>query len=229
MCDTDISVIIVAGGSGTRMGGDIPKQFLPLAGKPILVHTVERFAGALPSAQIITVLPASQMERWRAMAAQWGLAGRITLCEGGENRFSSVKRGLALVDGRCRIVAVHDGVRPLVSRRTIAESIDAARREGAAIPVVAAVDSFREVTAGGSHPVDRERLRAVQTPQVFRADLLRRAYGAEFDPAFTDDASVVERLGVRVALVEGDRANVKITTPVDLAVAGALLAAAGRE
>lgn len=213
------AVVIVAGGSGTRMGAQCPKQFLPLAGKPILLRTVERVREALPEAAVVVVLPESYMDMWRPVCP----AG-TTCVAGGENRFQSVKRGLEAVPQECDVIAVHDGVRPLASVDMIRRVMTTARSSGAAVPAVDVVDSLREVNGRGeSHIVDRSRFRAVQTPQAFRSGLLRMAYDAEFDSRFTDDASVVEAAGNTVTLCEGERSNIKITTPEDLLAAEALI------
>lgn len=223
MTDEKAEVIIVAGGSGTRMGADVPKQFLPLAGKPVLVHTVERFRQALPQARIVVVLPRQEWGRWESIVQAWGLAGTHTVCAGGATRFESVKNGLEAIVP-CRLVAVHDGVRPLVSDKLIHTAVACARQHGTAVPAVEPVDSYRELVPGGSCPCDRNRLRAVQTPQVFRYELLRAAYDRPYSSRFTDDASVVEDAGTPVVLCSGERDNLKITTPGDLIVAEALYA-----
>lgn len=220
-----VAVIIVAGGSGSRMGGDVPKQFLPLDGKPVLAHTVERFHAALPGAHVVVALPASETARWKAIAKEWSMPEH-TVTEGGENRFMSVKNALSATP-ECDYIMVHDGVRPLVTRELIAEGLRVAAEHGTAIPAVRPADSFRILTGTGSEPVAREELRAVQTPQVFRGEILRRAYQTAYSPRFTDDASVVEASGVAVTLFEGDPANIKLTTPTDMAVATALLSLDG--
>lgn len=216
------AVIIVAGGHGRRMGASQPKQFLFLDNEPVLVRTVRAFAEALPGAELVVVLPEEHLPYWRDLAARFDVP-RHTAVGGGSERFDSVRRGLEAVSDAAELIAVHDGVRPLVSRELILRTFDAARSAGAAIPVVAPADSVRALDADGSHPLDRSRLRLVQTPQVFRAELLREAYAGGFDPAFTDDASAVEAAGHAVALCEGDRQNLKITTPEDLLCAEALL------
>lgn len=220
----NVSVIIVAGGSGSRMGADIPKQFLKLNGTPILAITLRRFLDALPGCRITVVLPEGEIPRWEAICAEEGLEGTHMVCAGGNTRFASVLNGLDTA-GDCDYIAVHDGVRPLVSTDMIRLCISTAATYGTAIPAVRPVDSFRRLTEddGGSHPIDRERLRAIQTPQVFRADLLLKAYSQPYRHEFTDDASVVEAYGTRITLCEGERSNIKITTPEDLCIAEALL------
>lgn len=219
-----IGVIVVAGGSGTRMGAPVPKQFLPLHGKPVLVHTIERLLAILPDAPIVVALPKEEIGRWAEIAKEYGLEGTHTICNGGSTRFGSVKNALSAI-GECDIIAVHDGVRPFASATLIQRVIDTASLHGTAIPCIAPDDSFRELTPeGGSAPVDRSLLRAVQTPQAFSAGLLRLAYQTPYDPRFTDDASVVEHsTGRPITLCEGDPANIKITTPFHIALAEALL------
>lgn len=217
------TILIVAGGRGTRMGGPQPKQFLELVGRPVLMHTLEAFDRWDASARLIVVLPEDQIDTWKRLC-EAHVFGRIhRVVAGGETRFHSVRNGLDAVasDG---LIAVHDGVRPLVAPSVIAACFAAAADGGAAVPVVPVVESVREVDAdGGSRPVDRARLRVVQTPQVFRADVLRAAYCLPYDPRFTDDASVVEASGVAVRLVPGNRENIKLTTPMDLLLAEQLM------
>ena len=217
------TILIVAGGRGTRMGGPQPKQFLELAGRPVLMHTLEAFDRWDASARLIVVLPEDQIDTWKRLC-EAHVFGRIhRVVAGGETRFHSVRNGLGAVASN-GLIAVHDGVRPLVAPSVIAACFAAAADGGAAVPVVPVVESVREVDAdGGSRPVDRTRLRVVQTPQVFRADVLRAAYCLPYDPRFTDDASVVEASGVAVRLVPGNRENIKLTTPMDLALAEVLM------
>ena len=217
------TILIVAGGRGTRMGGPQPKQFLELAGRPVLMHTLEAFDRWDASARLIVVLPEDQIDTWKRLC-EAHVFGRIhRVVAGGETRFHSVRNGLGAVASN-GLIAVHDGVRPLVAPSVIAACFAAAADGGAAVPVVPVVESVREVdTDGGSRPVDRTRLRVVQTPQVFRADVLRAAYCLPYDPRFTDDASVVEASGVAVRLVPGNRENIKLTTPMDLLLAEQLM------
>ena len=217
------TILIVAGGRGTRMGGPQPKQFLELAGRPVLMHTLETFDRWDASARLIVVLPEDQIDTWKRLC-EAHVFGRIhRVVAGGETRFHSVRNGLGAVASN-GLIAVHDGVRPLVAPSVIAACFAAAADGGAAVPVVPVVESVREVDAdGGSRPVDRTRLRVVQTPQVFRADVLRAAYCLPYDPRFTDDASVVEASGVAVRLVPGNRENIKLTTPMDLLLAEQLM------
>ena len=217
--------IIVAGGSGKRFGSDMPKQFLPLEGKPVLMHTIEKFDQA--GATIVVVLPAEHQEMWMAMCKESNFAVTHTIATGGNTRFESVKNGIAAIEGLADgdLVAVHDGVRPLVSVELIDRCFATAQSTGSAIPVVNPSDSIRQVMEdGNSRQLLRSSLRAVQTPQTFKAELLRGAYDVEESPLFTDDASVVESAGNKVTLVEGEVSNIKITTPIDMVVAKALLA-----
>lgn len=210
------------------MGGSLPKQFRLLRGVPVLAHTINNFAAALPGAEIVVVLPASHLDFWRDFSARFDVAPH-TAVEGGPERFYSVRNGLAALKSNPDLIAVQDGVRPLGSREMIRRVVAAASEHGAAIPVVEPVDSFRDTDGVTSRVVDRRRLRIVQTPQIFRAAILRHAYEAEFNAAFTDDASVVERDGQSVVLREGERSNLKITTPEDLIIAEALLVAREEE
>lgn len=217
------TILIVAGGRGTRMGGPQPKQFLELAGRPVLMHTLEAFDRWDASARLIVVLPEDQIDTWKRLCEAHVFSRIHRVVAGGETRFHSVRNGLGAVASN-GLIAVHDGVRPLVAPSVIAACFAAAADGGAAVPVVPVVESVREVDAdGGSRPVDRTRLRVVQTPQVFRADVLRAAYCLPYDPRFTDDASVVEASGVAVHLVPGNRENIKLTTPMDLLLAEQLM------
>jgi 2-C-methyl-D-erythritol 4-phosphate cytidylyltransferase len=221
-----LAMVIVAGGSGTRMrqlGEELlPKQFLPLRGVPVLVRTLRSMLEILPRASFTVVVPGEHLGLWAETAAQWGQRGTHRVCAGGANRWESVRNALQDI-ADAQWIAVHDGVRPLASRELVRGVIEAAQRTGAAVPVAEMVDSLREVTRAGSRVVDRSALRAVQTPQVFRADLLLRAYEQAFDPMITDDAVAVERLGVEIGLSPGERRNIKITSPLDMTIAGALL------
>ena len=215
--------IIVAGGSGTRFGAELPKQFLELGGRPVLMRTISAFRGGF--SDVIVTLPEGQMALWRELCERYGFAVPHRVVAGGETRWHSVKNALDSIGdiSDVDIIAVHDGVRPLVTAEVISRTVDAARRDGAAIPVVMLNDSVRQVEKGASHALDRSTLRAVQTPQVFDARVLMAAYGQPFESTFTDDASVVERAGHSVTLVEGDPQNLKITRPMDLALAEYLL------
>jgi 2-C-methyl-D-erythritol 4-phosphate cytidylyltransferase len=218
--------ILVAGGSGLRMGADRPKQFLLLRGEPVLLHTLRRFADpALGVAHTVVVLPYDQLDYWQALVAEYAIDLPHTLVAGGATRWASVKAGLAALPATPpsgALVAVHDGVRPLVPLGVIEATYQAAATHQAAAAAVPPKDSVRMLGAAGSSPLDRRRLRLMQTPQTFDLDLLRRAYRLPELPTFTDDASVVDDLHP-VHLVEGDYRNLKITTPEDLLLAETLL------
>ncbi|MBQ9524891.1 MAG: 2-C-methyl-D-erythritol 4-phosphate cytidylyltransferase [Bacteroidaceae bacterium] len=217
--------ILVAGGKGLRMGGDIPKQFLPIGGKPVLMRTIEVFRQAYPDIHIILVLPASQQEYWQQLCREYAFSVPFRIADGGETRFHSVSNGLKLVpDDAEGIVGVHDGVRPFVSVETVRRCYDEAVERGAVVPVVSVVETVRQICEDGtSVTVPRDAYKLVQTPQAFRVSLLKEAYRQPYIPAFTDDASVVEALGKPVHLVEGNRENIKITTPADIRFADGLL------
>ena len=216
--------VLVAGGSGTRMAADRPKQFLLLRGEPVLLHTLRRFAEpALGVAKIVLVLPADQLATWQQLCAQHQVAIPHVLVPGGASRWASVKAGLAaLSEHSVGLVAVHDGVRPLVSGAVVERTYVAAATHAAAAAAVLPKDSVRLVSQHGSVAQNRSRLRLMQTPQTFEIDLLRRAYALPELVTFTDDATVVDDL-CRVQLVDGDYRNLKITTPEDLIIAEALL------
>lgn len=222
----EIGVIIVAGGAGRRMGGALPKQFMMLEQQPILARSINRIHEALPKAEIVVVLPAEHVELWRNMAARFDVA-RHKIAIGGKERFHSVKSGLAALSEGVRTIAVHDAVRPLASKKLIIRLVLATEKHDAVIPVVAPADSYRTVEGDDSKIIDRSTLRMVQTPQLFRAEALRKAYEQEFSESFTDDASVVEAAGYKVALEEGERENFKITTPLDITLARAIITAEG--
>lgn len=211
-------IIIVAGGKGLRMGGDIPKQFVPIGGKPVLMRTLEAFYTYDPAMQLILVLPVSQQAYWKELCETYSFTLPHIVADGGETRFHSVKNGLAKVEGD-GWVGVHDGVRPFVSTEVIARCYEQVREKQAVIPVVDVVETLRRLTGAGSETVPRSAYKLVQTPQVFDVNLLRRAYQQPYTDAFTDDASVVEALGEQVHLVEGNRENIKLTTPSDLKMA----------
>ena len=218
----NIGVVIVAGGSGTRIGGAIPKQFMIVGGEPLLSRTINTFSQALPAAEIVVVLPEAHIEFWKNLAARFEVAPHRCVV-GGSERFHSVKAGIAALEESTGVIAVHDGVRALVSKKLIIRAIQTAIENGSAIPAIAPVDSFRVATPEGSHPIDRASLRIIQTPQIFSAEILRNAYQTDYSPSFTDDASVVEQSGVAVTLCEGERSNIKITTVEDITIAEALL------
>lgn len=215
--------LIVAGGKGLRMGGDLPKQFLPIGGKPVLMRTLEAFYTCNPEMRIILVLPCSQQPYWAQLCEEHCFSLPHTVADGGETRFHSVKNGLACVTAP-GLVGVHDGVRPFVSQEVITRCYTLAAEKKAVIPVIDVVETVRHLEREGSVTVNREDYKLVQTPQVFDAELLKQAYEQPYAPFFTDDASVVEAMGVPVHLTAGNRENIKITTPFDMKIAAALLA-----
>lgn len=228
-------VIIVAGGKGLRMGADIPKQFLPIGGKPVLMRTIERFRTYSPSLRIILVLPQAQQDYWHQLCQQYEFDVDYQLANGGETRFHSVQNGLALIpDDAEGVVGVHDGVRPFPAIEVIRRCYETVRTAKAVIPVIPVVESVRRLlpdqlpsaespVATVSVSVDRSDYRLVQTPQVFDIQLLKAANRQPYRDTFTDDASVVESYGQSITLVEGNRENIKITTPFDLQIAEALI------
>ena len=221
-------VIIVAGGKGLRMGADIPKQFLPIGGKPVLMRTLERFREYAADLQIILVLPKAQQDYWRELCQQYHFDVEYTLANGGETRFHSVQNGLALVpDDAEGVVGVHDGVRPFPSVEVIRNCYETARTAKAVIPVIPIVETVRHLVSESnvqrSITVPRGDYRLVQTPQTFDIQLLKAANRQPYNDGFTDDASVVEAYGYDITLVEGNRENIKITTPFDMTIAEALL------
>lgn len=214
--------IIVAGGKGLRMGSDLPKQFLPVGGLPVLMRTINRFHAYSPDLSIIVVLPKDQQDYWRSLCQAHHFTVPHRIADGGASRFQSSAKGLALVpDDEDGVVAFHDGVRPFVSVDVIARCFDMAREDYTAVPVVPVTDTLRHVDDrnGSSFTVNRKLFRAVQTPQVFDISLAKQAFNQPERDSFTDDASVVESLGVRVNTVEGNSGNIKLTTPFDLKVA----------
>ena len=217
------SVIIVAGGSGSRMGSDVPKQFLPLAGRPILMHTIEAFYNFDNQMNIVLVLPIEQHAYWHDLCQKHSFNIDCQIVAGGATRFHSTLCGLAKVP-LTGVVAVHDGVRPLVSMATLQRCFDAVEQHRAVVPAIPVNESVRQIEPDGiSRAVSRDNYRLVQTPQVFDATTLHQAFRQPYSPLFTDDASVVEQMGVEVTLVEGNFENIKITRPVDLVVAEAIL------
>lgn len=213
-------IIVVAGGKGLRMGAPLPKQFVCVAGLPVLMHTLLRCHAAQPDAQLILALPKDHQALWQQLCVEYDFRLEHQIVDGGETRFHSVRNALALVPEAVGVVAVHDGVRPFAGIEVIQRVMQAAAETGASIPVVAVVETLRQVESEGrSHTVSRDAYRLVQTPQAFRIDVLKQAYNQPYQPAFTDDASVVEALGMEVTLVEGNRENIKLTTPADLSYA----------
>ena len=220
-------IIIVAGGKGLRMGSDIPKQFLPIGGKPVLMRTLERFRAYSSALQIVLVLPEAQQDYWRGLCEQYHFDVEYELANGGQTRFHSVQNGLALIpDDAEGVVGVHDGVRPFPSIEVIKNCYETAREKKAVIPVIPVVETVRKLTGTGtmsSVTVPRNNYRLVQTPQTFDIQLLKAANRQPYNDGFTDDASVVESFGHAITLVEGNRENIKITTPYDMKIAEVLL------
>lgn len=216
--------LVVAGGSGTRMGTETPKQFLSLAGKPVLLHALERLLLFDAHINLVVVLPENHHSTWKALCNAYEFHHPHLVVSGGSTRFQSVKNGLAAIPAAEGLVAVHDGVRPLVSTETVRRCFEAAEQCGAAVPVVPLIDSIRHIDATGSQSADRNAFCLVQTPQTFRLGALKKAYDTEESPDFTDDASVWERQGLGLATVAGNPENIKITRLFDLRVAEALMA-----
>jgi len=223
-------VIIVAGGKGLRMGSDIPKQFLPVGGRPVLMRTLERFREYSKELQIILVLPRAQQDYWRKLCHEFQFTVEYLLADGGETRFHSVQNGLALIsDDAEGVVGVHDGVRPFPSIDVIRKCYETARTGKAVIPVIPVVETLRHtppstlISPSSSKTVPRDEYRLVQTPQCFDIQLLKAANRQPYSDGFTDDASVAEAFGYHITLVEGNRENIKITTPFDLKIAEALI------
>ncbi len=217
-------IIIVAGGKGERMGVSIPKQFLLLHNKPILMHTIEAFHSYDPEIKIIIVLPENQQERWNELCSEYGFTITHSIVSGGETRFHSVKNALSLLPAdKDVLVGIHDGVRPLISLPVIKKCFDTAEEYPAVIPVIPVSDSIRELnpSSGESKPVDRQYYRLVQTPQVFQSKILLKAYSEPYTPEFTDDASVAGKI-CSIHLTDGNKENIKITTREDLVIAEAL-------
>lgn len=214
--------VIVAGGSGSRMGGEIAKQFLMLGDKPILLHTIEAFLSLSFPVEIILVVPASLRDYWKNFYKEQRLSFKHTLVSGGITRFHSVKNAMKYVPEGA-LVAVHDGVRPFVSKDFLESLFAEAEEKRAVIPAVKVVDSLRYTDEEGSRPVERDKYVSIQTPQIFHSELLLDAYNQAYNPAFTDDASVVESRGTKIYLTEGRMLNIKITRPEDLTLAQAIL------
>jgi 2-C-methyl-D-erythritol 4-phosphate cytidylyltransferase len=211
-------VIIVAGGKGLRMGGDIPKQFVEIKGLPVLMHTINRFHSFDSSIDIIVALPVDQQDYWKELCSKYKFEIPHTIVDGGDTRFHSVKNGLDQVSGE-GVVAVHDGVRPFVSDEVLERCFSMAQEKEAVVPVIDVFETIRHIADGMSNTVPRDEYKLVQTPQVFLISLLKKAYSQPYVPSFTDDASVVEAMGYKVTLVEGNRENIKLTTPFDLKLA----------
>lgn len=215
--------IIVAGGSGTRMQSQQPKQFIPVGGQPILMRTIRRFYEYNTRIKIMVVLPQNQITVWQALCEEYQFNLEHQVVPGGNSRFNSVKNGLAAITEQEGVVGVHDGVRPFASVAIIGAAYKMAAEKGNATVAVPLKESIRQVTATGNQALDRAQFRLIQTPQCFTVSLLRQAFALPEEPTFTDDASVVEKLGYTINLVEGAYENIKITTPEDLIWAEAFL------
>jgi len=213
------AVVVVAGGSGRRMGGAVPKQFLELRGEPVIIHTLKSFFQYDPQIKMVLVLAGNHRKFWDEIAPTFPQGSGIVVVAGGKTRYDSVKNGLKMIDPDC-IVGIHDAVRPLVSRETISRSYKAAAETGSGIPVIEMDESVRRITEErGSENLERANLRRVQTPQVFKSEQIIKAYDRECDPSFTDDASEYESLFGQITLVEGNPENIKITNATDLKLA----------
>lgn len=214
--------VIVAGGSGQRMGAEMPKQFLLLKGKPVLQYTIQSFLLAYHDMNIILVLPSGHVEKGQEIIKKMNAGERVKITGGGETRFHSVKNGLAFIT-HPSVVFVHDGVRCMISKKLIQNCYQQAIEKDSAIPAVAASESIRIDEGADHHAIDRNKVRIIQTPQTFRSEILAEAFKQEYNRAFTDEATVVEAAGNKVYLIEGDDNNIKITRPADLYIAEKLL------
>lgn len=212
----------MAGGVGRRMGASLPKQFMMLGNSPILVHTINRMREALPASEVVVVLPEEHIALWENLSARFEVAPHRVVA-GGTERFHSVKAGIEALSNEVKYIAIHDGVRPLISKKLIIRLILDAEKHSAVIPVVAPAESCRIVEGNTSRIINRDTIRLVQTPQVFASDIVRKAYEQPYDARFTDDASVVEAAGGTITLCEGERQNIKITTPDDITFAEAVI------
>jgi 2-C-methyl-D-erythritol 4-phosphate cytidylyltransferase len=210
--------LIVAGGSGNRMKSDIPKQFLPLAGIPIIIHTLQRFIDYSKEIKMILVLPENEIKTWEAIALKHNFTQALTIVKGGSSRFQSVKNGLNAIAEDEALIAIHDGVRPFIKKEIIDESFRVAELHGNAVTSVPLKDSIRLVIREKSNALDRSNFRLIQTPGTFKLSIIKKAYLENEIPAFTDDASVAENIGVDIKLIEGSYDNIKITSPEDLQV-----------
>jgi 2-C-methyl-D-erythritol 4-phosphate cytidylyltransferase len=215
-------IIIVAGGSGTRMNSAIPKQFLELHGKPVLMHSIQIFAKAIPEINIILVLPLPYRKQWETLCKTHNFTIPFQLADGGETRFHSVKNGLTLVPENA-VVGIHDAARPLVNIKTIINAFETAAQKGNASPAIQINESLREVKDNNNKAIDRSTIFIIQTPQCFQSNLIKKAFLQEYRQSFTDDASVLEAMGEKINLIEGNRENIKITTPLDLIIAEAIM------
>jgi 2-C-methyl-D-erythritol 4-phosphate cytidylyltransferase len=210
-------VIIVAGGIGKRMNSSVPKQFLLISERPVLFYTIEKFYAYSSAISIIVVLPESSIDYWKSLCEKYKFKIPHQIAEGGSERFFSVKNGLSFVPENS-LVAIHDGVRPGVSMAVIANCFSIAKEKGNAVPVVPIVDSLRKKNGDKNAAVDRKNLCAVQTPQCFKSEIIKKAYDQNFSEVFTDDATVLENTGVSINLSEGNKENIKVTEPIDLTI-----------
>ncbi len=215
--------ILVAGGKGLRMGHDLPKQFIEIKGLPVLMHTIKQFKKAIDDIEIIVVLPKEQQDYWNELISKHNFKIKHKIADGGETRYHSVKSGLSFTKSENAVIAIHDGVRPLVSPEVILRCFVTALETGSAVPVLPMIDSIRHLTPNRSESVDRDKYVSVQTPQTFQAHIIHEAYHLPYTSLFTDDASVVEANGSIITLTEGNRENIKITTPFDLKIADVFL------
>lgn len=215
------SVIITAGGIGKRMGGDLPKQFIVIAGKPILIHTLERIYSFDPNVQLILTLPEDWKSFWKELITEFKCTVPHIVVEGGWERYHSVKNAISLCSGD--FIAVHDGVRPLLSKETFSRLKEEVLQKKAVVPVMPVKETIRKVEGSHSQTEDRSKYKLVQTPQIFAKNVIREAYDRPFHSGITDDASLVEECGVQVYLVDGNEENIKITTPTDLKIASIFL------
>jgi 2-C-methyl-D-erythritol 4-phosphate cytidylyltransferase len=215
-------VVIVAGGKGLRFGSDLPKQFLLLNAKPVLMHSIECFYNFDNNINIVLVLPVEHFEYWKGLCQEYNFTINHSLVAGGSERFYSVKNGINAINTE-GIIGIHDGVRPLAGINTLTRCYEMATSKGNAIPVIDIIDSVRHISDKGNRMVNRNCYKLVQTPQVFESSLLRAAFEQEYDTSFTDDASVVEKMGTPIHLVEGNRENIKITSKFDLQLASFIL------
>ena len=223
--DVQEYAIIVAGGKGTRMKSQTPKQLLELDGLPVLVHTIEAFYRYSEAIKVILVLPADDITTWESLCVAYNYKRQVVLTVGGDTRFQSVKNGLEKIEGNTGLVAIHDGVRPLVSQDIVGASFRLAAVHGSAVAAVRLKESIRKTDQDTTIAVDRSDYRLIQTPQSFDLAVVKKAYQIKEEPSLTDDASVVERSGHAISLFEGSYSNIKITTPEDMVVAEALLKA----
>ncbi len=212
------AAIIVAGGFGTRIGGDVPKQFQHIGGKPIVLWALEAFYNFDPEITLILVIPSQHFNSWEIIQQEFNPPFKVTLVKGGDERFYSVQNGISAL-GDEELIAIHDGVRPFIDNVTIRRCFEAADKTGTAVPVIESVDSIRLLTPDGSRPLKRRDVKRVQTPQIFKREVLLKGYSQPYKDVFTDDASVIEVAGNRITLIEGNKLNLKITTPEELMLA----------